>query len=345
MAKIVPVILCGGSGTRLWPRSRAHRPKPFIPLLGEQTLYEQALSRCSDRTVFAAPVIVVGADHMPFATEQAAKIAPDTRFIVEPMGRNTAPAIALAAHAIKPDDVMLVCPSDHHIEDTEAFIASAIAAAELASDDWLVSFGIEASAPETGYGYIRRGEQVGGGFAVHSFVEKPDLERAKAFLSDGGYAWNGGIFAFRAGKFLSELERHRPALAAAVADAIANARVEGGNIYPDPDLFASIEGDSVDYAVMENTDRAAMVEASMGWSDIGNWDALAARRIADDAGNVVVGDGEIVDGTGSMIDTDGPYVAVIGLDDVVVVVDRDSILVTSRSKVQRVGEIGKKKSN
>lgn len=345
MANIVPVILCGGSGTRLWPRSRAHRPKPFIPLLGDQTLYEQALSRCSDRSVFSAPLIVVGADHMPFATGQAASIAPDTRFIVEPIGRNTAPAIALAAHALDPDQIMLVCPSDHYIEDTDAFAAAAKAAAALAADDWLVSFGIEATAPETGYGYIRRGEKVGGGYAVHSFVEKPDLERAKSFLSDGGFAWNGGIFAFRAGKFLSELALHRPALAATVAEAFDNAGVEGDNIHPDPDLFASVKGDSVDYAVMENTDRAAMVEASMGWSDIGNWDALASRRTSDDAGNIVIGDGDIIDASGSMIDTDGPYVAVVGLDDVVVVVDGNSILVTSRSKVQRVGDIGKKRAD
>lgn len=343
MGKIVPVILCGGSGTRLWPRSRARRPKPFIPLLGETTLFEQALERCSDRSVFGAPLIVVGSDHMPYATAQALTIAPDTRFIVEPMGRNTAPAIALAALALEPDEVMLVCPSDHHIEDTGAFVRAAVAAASLASQDWLVSFGIEATAPETGYGYIRRGEALDAGFAVHSFVEKPDLATAQRFLEDGGYAWNGGIFAFRAGKFLEELRAHRPAIAASVTEAFAKARTDDGNIHPDARSFAAIEGDSVDYAVMENTDRAAMVDASMGWSDIGNWDALAARRQSGSAGNIILGDGEIIDGANSMIDTDGPYVAVVGLDNVVVVVDGDSILVTARDKVQRVGDIGKKR--
>ena len=345
MPKIVPIILCGGSGTRLWPRSRNDRPKPFIPLLGEATLYQQALQRCADRTIFAAPVIVVGERHMDYAGPQAFDIAPDARFIIEPMGRNTAPAIALAAHALDPQDVMLVCPSDHHIADSNAFARAAIAAAELAAQDWLVSFGIAATAPETGYGYIRRGEALGGGNRVHSFVEKPDLDTALSFLADGGYAWNGGIFAFRAGHFLAELAKHRPAMADGVAEAFGKASVEGAHIRPHAETFGSIEGDSVDYAVMENTDRAAMVDASMGWSDIGNWDALLERRGANDDGNVIVGDGEILGATGSMIDSDGPFVSVIGVDDVIVVVDGDSVLVTARKQVQRVGEVGKRRAD
>lgn len=343
MPSIVPVVLCGGSGTRLWPRSRGDRAKPFIPLLGDRTLFQQALDRCADRALFEAPVIVVGDRYMPFATEQAAGTAPDARFVVEPVGRNTAPAIALAAHALDPDAIMLVCPSDHYIENTDAFVAAAQAAAQLAARDWMVSFGIEATAPETGYGYIRRGEALGAGYAVHSFVEKPDLERAQAFLDDGGYAWNGGIFAFRAGKFLEELSQHRPALAEGVTHAFRQARIEDANIYPDATTFEGIKGDSVDYAVMENTRRAAMVDASMGWSDIGNWDALADRREADASGNVIVGDGEVIAATGTMIDTDGPHVSVVGLDNVVVVVDGNSILVTARSEVQRVGDIGKRR--
>lgn len=345
MTKIVPIILCGGSGTRLWPRSRNDRPKPFIPLLGATTLYQQALQRCADREIFAAPVIVVGERHMDYAGPQAADIAPDARFVIEPMGRNTAPAIALAAHALDPQDVMLVCPSDHHIADSEAFARAAVSAAELAAQDWLVSFGIAATAPETGYGYIRRGEALGGGNRVHSFVEKPDLDTALSFLADGGYAWNGGIFAFRAGHFLDELAKHRPAMANGVAEAFAEASIEGPNIRPDAQTFGAIDGDSVDYAVMENTDRAAMVDATMGWSDIGNWDALLQRRGPDKEGNVVVGDGEILGATGSMVDTDGPFVSVIGVDDVIVVVDGDSVLVTARDQVQRVGEVGKRRAD
>ncbi len=170
---IVPVVLCGGSGTRLWPRSRSAKPKPFIPLLGEQTLYQATLQRCSDRRRFARPLVVIGEKHLEFAKPQVADIAPDAQFVVEPMGRNTAPAIALAALALDKDDIMLVCPSDHHIIDRQAFEAAAEAAAELASRDWLVAFGIEATAPETGYGYIRRGEALGGGPVAYTHLTLP----------------------------------------------------------------------------------------------------------------------------------------------------------------------------
>ena len=227
VTKIVPVVLCGGSGTRLWPRSRAAKPKPFIPLLGDETLYQATLKRCSDRDRFAPPMVVIGEKHLEFAKPQAAQIAPDAQFVVEPMGRNTAPAIALAALALDENDVMLVCPSDHHIVDTQAFQDAAQAAGKLASDDWLVAFGIAATAPETGYGYIRRGDPLGEGHQVHSFVEKPDLETALGFLAQGGYAWNGGIFAFRAGFSLRTDQippRHGQAARAAFDSAIRRAK-------------------------------------------------------------------------------------------------------------------------
>lgn len=338
VTKIVPVVLCGGSGTRLWPRSRAAKPKPFIPLLGDETLYQATLQRCSDRDRFAPPMVVIGEKHLEFAKPQAAQIAPDAQFVVEPMGRNTAPAIALAALALDENDVMLVCPSDHHIVDTQAFQDAAQAAGKLASEDWLVAFGIAATAPETGYGYIRRGDPLGEGHQVHSFVEKPDLETALGFLAQGSYAWNGGIFAFRAGFFLSELTKYRPDMAAAARASFEQREPESEDIRPAATQFGSIASESVDYALMENTDRAAMVDVSMGWSDIGNWDALLLQRKSPDADNVIVGPGEIIGASGSMIDSDGPHVTLIGADDIVVVVDRDDVLVTSRNAVQRVGE-------
>ncbi|WP_341711304.1 sugar phosphate nucleotidyltransferase [Erythrobacter sp.] len=344
MPNIVPVVLCGGSGTRLWPRSRVQRPKPYIPLIGEMTLYQATLQRCAQPEIFAAPIIIVGEKHLEFAQPQAASISPNARFIVEPIGRNTAPAIALAALTAEPDDILLVCPSDHHILDVEAFRSAAIAAADLARDEWLVSFGIAATAPETGYGYIRRGEPLGSGYRVHSFVEKPDLATALSFLADGNYAWNGGIFAYRAGTFLSELEIHRPEMAAAVRSAWYEAQRDGECIRPNPDCFAAIKGESVDYAVMENTAHAAMVDASMGWSDIGNWDALMQQRKADAVGNVIYGPGEIIDATGTMIDSDGPHVTVIGADNIVVVVDGEDILVTARDAVQQVGKASRCRS-
>ena len=336
---IVPVILCGGSGTRLWPRSRASCPKPFLPLVGDSTLFEATVARCAAETGFAPPVVVTGAAHLAHVEAQLGGIA-GAEVIVEPAARNTAAAIALAALRLPEDAVMLVCPSDHHIADTHAFQAAARAAAELAREGWLVSFGIEASAPETGFGYLQRGEPIGmAGYRTARFVEKPDLERARAFVADGGYAWNGGIFAFRVGTFLEELAAHRPAIAAQARAAVAGGHQDGARFHPDPAAFAAIPSESVDYAVMENTARAAMVPAVMGWSDIGNWDALLDARNCDAAGNTVRGPAELVDCRNVLIETDGPRVSAIGLDDVVIVVDGGEVLVTTRAGAQLVGKL------
>lgn len=339
MNQIVPVILCGGSGTRLWPRSRAIKPKPFLPLVGDSTLFEATLARCSTSGGFAAPMVVTGKSHLEHVETQLGG-AKDALVIVEPHARNTAAAIALAAFRLPKDAVMLVCPSDHHISDTRAFVEATCIAAELAQEGWLVSFGIEATAPETGFGYLKRGEAIGSkGFRTAQFVEKPDLERAKSFLAEGTYAWNGGIFAFRVGDFLKELEAHRPAIFDAVRQAVVNGSEEGHRFHPDPQAFASVESESVDYAVMENTQRAAMVPADMGWSDIGNWQALHAARERDAAGNVARGQVELIDCRNVLVDTDGPKVSVIGLEDVYVVVDGSDIMITSATGAQKVGKL------
>jgi mannose-1-phosphate guanylyltransferase/mannose-6-phosphate isomerase len=338
MSKIVPVILCGGSGTRLWPRSRKSKPKPFLPLIGERTMFEGTLHRCGDREQFDPPVIVTGTAHLEHVEEQA-KGAPGASVIVEPEAKNTAAAIALAAERLPADAVMLVCPSDHHIADVPAFRAAAAAAARLAARDWLVAFGITATAPETGYGYIKRGEALEGGFRVERFVEKPDLATARQFLADGGYSWNGGIFAFRAGQFLDELARHRPALAEAVSRSVSGGSEDMSRFHPDAAAFAAIEPESVDYAVMEETDRAAMVPASMGWSDIGSWAALRDATDRDHDGNSVRGRAELVGCSGVFVDTDGPRVSVIGLSDVAIVVDGDEVLVTTMEGAQKVGKL------
>lgn len=339
MSKITPVILCGGSGTRLWPRSRATMPKPFLPLVGDSTLFEATVLRCADQGRFTAPMVVTGAGHLAHVEAQLPQSGGE--IIVEPAARNTAAAIALAALRLPPEAIMLVCPSDHHIADCESFVAAAEAAAALAEQDWLVSFGIEARAPETGFGYLKRGSAIGAGpgARVAQFVEKPDLARAQQFLDSGDYAWNGGIFAFRAGFFLAELERHRPDIAAAVRKAVALGHAEGHRFHPDPAAFAMIASESVDYAVMENTDRAAMVPADMGWSDIGNWEALHAARERDDAGNHVSGPAELVQCRNVLVDTDGPRVNVIGLENVMIVVDKGEILVTTAAGAQLVGKL------
>lgn len=336
---IVPVILCGGSGTRLWPRSRAAKPKPFLPLAADSTLFEATQARCDANAGFAAPIVVAGSLHLPHVEAQMASVE-GAQVIVEPSARNTAAAIALAALRLPADAVMLVCPSDHHIADTQAFHAAARAAAELAEDGWLVSLGIEATSPETGFGYLERGDAIGAlGFRTARFIEKPDIARAQQFVESGAYAWNGGIFAFRAGTFLDELATHRPALVAAARAAVNNGAADGPRFLPDAVEFAKIDSESVDYAVMENTDRAAMVPVEMGWSDIGNWDALHAALASDADGNTTRGPAELVDCHNVLVDSDGPRVSAIGLSDVVIVVDGTDVLVTTRAGAQLVGKL------
>ena len=337
MSLIHPVILCGGSGTRLWPVSRKAMPKPFLPLVGDSTLFEATLARTADPALFAAPTVVTGAAHLPHVEAQLT--GEGAQVVVEPAAKNTAPAIALAAARLPEDAVMLVCPSDHHIADLAAFHAAAEAAAELARQDYMVAFGIAPTHPETGYGYIRRGEALDGGFAVAQFVEKPDLARAMQFLAAGDYSWNGGIFAFRAGAFMAELAAHRPAMAAGVQQAVAEGTNEGARFHPAEGPFAEISGESVDYAVMEETARAAMVPVAMGWSDIGSWQALRDARESDTEGNRVRGNVELVGCKGVLAETDGPRISVIGLADVAVVVNGDEVLVTTMDGAQLVGKL------
>ncbi|MEN7537744.1 mannose-1-phosphate guanylyltransferase [Aurantiacibacter flavus] len=339
MSLIYPVILCGGSGTRLWPRSRKPLPKPFVPLVGEQTLFEATLRRTIDPAVFASPTVVTGEAHLAHVRAQLAPICTGMT-IVEPAAKNTAPAIALAAQSMpRPDAVMLVCPSDHYIADVAAFHRAVKDAAALAEQGHMVAFGIAATAPETGFGYIRKGAALERGYKVERFVEKPDLETAISFLADGNYSWNGGIFAFRADAFLAELAAHRPEMAEAVRAAVEAGETRGDEFYPAAEPFAAIEGDSIDYAVMENTLRAAMVPVSMGWSDIGNWQALRDARAGDDQGNCVRGQAELVDCKRVLVDTDGPRVSAIGLEDVAIVVDGDEVLVTTMAGAQKVGKL------
>jgi len=340
VTQIHPVILCGGSGTRLWPLSRKAVPKPFLPLVSAQTLFEQAVHRVAGDDRFAAPMVVAGSAHGDLIMAQLGD-PPGARLVVEPCARNTAPAIALAAALLTEDAVMLVCPSDHHIADPDAFRAAALAAAALAREDYLVSFGIAADRPETGYGYLERGAPLAGGYAIRRFVEKPDAATAQAYLDSGNFSWNGGIFAFLAGHLLDELAAHRPEMAALVRQAVAEGHSEGACFYPAPALFEAITGDSIDYAVMENTARAAMVPADMGWSDIGNWaalaEALADRGDAD--GNVVRGAADLDQCRGVLAITDGPRISAVGLADVCIIVADGEVLVTTLDGAQRVGKL------
>lgn len=337
---IVPVILCGGSGTRLWPRSRKVRPKPFLPLVGDRTLFSATLDRCAPEAGFAPPVIVAGAAHVGLIEDQLGDAA-GAEIIVEPAARNTAAAIALAAARLPAEAVMLVCPSDHHIGDVAAFRAAAHVAAALARADWLVAFGIAPVSAETGFGYLKRGAALGdsGAFTVERFVEKPDRARAEAFLADGGYAWNGGIFAFRAGAFMAELAQHRPDIADAVRTAVAGGSCDAQRFHPAAEPFATIDGTSVDYAVMERTARAAMVPVAMDWSDIGNWQALHAALPHDAHGNTVRGRVDLIDCRNVMVDSASLRVSVVGVEGLIVVVDGDEVLVTTHDGAQLVGKL------
>jgi mannose-1-phosphate guanylyltransferase/mannose-1-phosphate guanylyltransferase/mannose-6-phosphate isomerase len=315
-------------------------PKPFLPLIGETTLFAATVLRCPGDAGFADPVVVAGAAHVPLVESQLPLACTGT-IIVEPEAKNTAAAIALAAALLPADAIMLVCPSDHHIGDWAAFQAAARSAAQLAANDWLVSFGIAPTAPETGFGYLKHGEPIAGsdGLRVERFVEKPDLDRARAFLADGGYSWNGGIFAFRAGAFLAELAAYRPDIADAVLASVAAGHQDGTRFHPDPVIFATIDGDSVDYAVMEKTSRAAMVPVSMDWSDIGNWQALHEALPRDAHGNAVRGTVELKDCRNVMVESDGPRVSVVGVENLIIVVDGNEVMVTTPGGAQLVGKL------
>jgi mannose-1-phosphate guanylyltransferase/mannose-1-phosphate guanylyltransferase/mannose-6-phosphate isomerase len=284
-------------------------------------------------------LVVTGAPYLEHARcDAAARQA--ASIIVEPFGKNTAAAVALAALRVSQDTVLLVCPSDHHIAEPSVFTESALRAAALALEGWLVCFGIPARTPETRFGYVRRGEPIGlEAFRLDQFVEKPDLARAAAYLASGEFAWNSGIFAFRAGDYLAELAKYRPELAQAARAAVARGVEEGELFYPHPQSFSEIMPESVDYAVMEHTQRGALIEADMGWSDIGTWCAVQVARDRDEAGNSARGPVELVDCQNVLVESDGPRVSVIGLEDAIVVVDGNDVMITTVEAAQRVNKL------
>ena len=337
-----PVVLSGGSGTRLWPLSRQNQPKQFLALVGDHSLYQETLLRAGRLPGAASPVTVCADDHRFMVGEQLQAVGlGNGGILLEPAARNTASAIALAAWhlaARDPDALMLVLPADHLIEDESAFRDAVAHAMGLADAGWLVTFGIRPDYAETGYGYILRGAALGeAGFAVERFVEKPDRATAEAYLAHGGYSWNSGMFLFRAARYLEELERLAPAIAAASRDAYANARADLDFIRIDADAFARGPSDSIDYAVMEKTDRAAVVPVSCGWSDIGSWSALwsVAQRDADD--NRLDGDVIAVDSRGCLVRAaERRMVATLGVEDLVIVDTPDATLVARKDRVQDV---------
>lgn len=336
---ISPVILSGGGGTRLWPLSTPQTPKQFLTLTGAHTMFQLTVLRVMDRERFTAPIIVANAAHAGIVSAQLAEIGvTDAIILLEPCARNTAPAIALAALAVSaPQSVILVMPSDHVITDEAAFHTATGALLPVVQDGWLATYGINPTGPETGYGYIQTGSAVGAGVhAVQRFVEKPDAARAAAMIEAGDHVWNGGIFLFRADTYLDAVDAHASEMGAAVRDAMSKAQRAGNHIHPDAHSFADSPSDSIDYAIMEKAPKVAVAPISMGWSDVGSWDALHDIGVKDADRNVLSGVVRIHESHGNLIHANGIRVSVHGIDDLLIVANGSEVMIMPRGTSQKV---------
>jgi mannose-1-phosphate guanylyltransferase/mannose-6-phosphate isomerase len=345
-AAIHPVILSGGSGTRLWPMSRTHYPKQFLPLAGDQSLLQQAALRVAGVPGFAAPLVIANEEHRFLIAEQLREIGVVPQaLLLEPVGRNTAPAIAVAALRLIDADLaslMLVMPSDHTIDDPAAFRAAVERATVAARAGFLVTFGVTPERAETGYGYIERGKALPGSegaFKVARFVEKPDAATAERYVASGEFFWNSGIFLFPAALYVSELEQLRPDMLESCRRALSGARCDDDFVRLDKAAFAECPADSVDYAVMERTARAAVVPVRMGWSDLGSWVALWDAADKDADGNALVGKVVAEDARNCYLRSEAGLVAALGVEDLVVVATADAVMLAPRGRAQDVRQL------
>jgi len=343
---LIPVVLSGGSGTRLWPLSRELYPKQLLPLVGKGTMLQDTLQRLDGVPELAAPIVVCNESHRFLVAEQLRQIKVQSRAIVlEPAGRNTAPAVAIAALASLAltdndnDPVLLVLPADHVVRDKAAFQAAIAAGFKAAAAGKLVTFGVVPTQPETGYGYIRRAEGSGPEYPVAQFVEKPDLATAEKYVASGQYYWNSGMFMFRARTFLDELKAYAPDMHDACVAAFTGAKRDLDFTRLAKEAFESCPSDSIDYAVMEKTSKAVVVPLSAGWSDVGSWSALQEAITPDAAGNVSIGDVLQVDSSGSYLHSTSRLIATVGLKDHVVVETKDAVMVAPRDRVQDVKKL------
>jgi mannose-1-phosphate guanylyltransferase/mannose-6-phosphate isomerase len=348
---VIPVFLCGGSGTRLWPLSRTHLPKQFLCLAGAgRSLVQDTVMRVKGIAGLGRTIAVTNEDHRFLLAEQLREIHEEADILLEPAARNTAPAVAAAAHLAMArvartageagdSPLLLVLPSDHVIADAAAFRHAVMAGIAHARAGRLVTFGIVPRHPETGYGYIRRSDAVDGGFRLDRFVEKPDAATAASHVAAGDYYWNSGMFLFRADVYLDLLGRHAPVMASAVQGAVKHAKADLDFLRLDPAAFGSCPSDSIDYAVMEKTTDGVVVPLDAGWNDIGAWDALYEIGDADEHGNRIHGDVMLHETRGSLIRAESRLVATVGLNEIVIVETADAVLVASKGKGQAVKDI------
>ena len=345
---MIPVILSGGSGTRLWPVSRKTHPKQFWPLLSEDSMLQETCNRLNSYTGAKAPIVVCNEEHRFFVAHQLQSCSPDNpAIILEPVGRNTAPAAAVAAlHALKQgteeDPVLLVLPADHVIKDLAAFHAALSEAEQLAQQGHLVTFGIVPGAPETGYGYIQSGDRLSAdspAMKISRFVEKPDRDTAGEYLTSGDYFWNSGMFVFRATRYLDALAQFAPGILEASKQAYEQAETDADFIRLEKQAFIDCSSDSIDYAVMEHTDNGVVIPLNVGWNDVGSWSALWEIGDKDDDGNVITGDVLAQDSRNCYLRSDSRLLATVGLEDIMVVDTHDVVLVAHRDQVQKVKKL------
>jgi mannose-1-phosphate guanylyltransferase/mannose-6-phosphate isomerase len=340
---LVPVILSGGAGTRLWPLSREMYPKQLLALTSKRTMLQDTVTRLAGIAGARAPIVVCNEAHRFTVAEQIRALGMTaSAILLEPAGRNTAPAVALAALKalqIHPEATIVVAPADHVIRDARAFQAAAEVAARLAQDGKLVTFGIVAHAPETGYGYIRRGEGPGPAYPVAQFIEKPPLDVATQFVASGDYFWNSGMFVFKASRYLTELEAFAPDILEASRAAFHAAKIDLDFVRIDKTGFEKCRSESIDYAVMEKTQDAVVLPLDAGWSDVGSWSSLFDALPADEEGNVLQGDVMVHDTHDCFVHSTSRLVAAVGLDDHIVVETKDAVLVAPKDRVQDVKEL------